>query len=338
MVKALNYPAAAARGLRQWLDEGRQGGVDPALAADYEACQRLLALLEHPDCQHFQLPDGGHFFNDKLKGIQGKPVRLPYPLISISYHCPMPPGAEETFDGSKLVHVPRRVAVAIEMGRDALAPRHSRIFPGCERICMVMALFNTATAPDLWRPCASVALMPTDKWDGTGYEGETIDPPTFMKEPGGVAFMGKISIMLPGFHQETIRNHGKDWAARSACYDIGGEGAAVLELCEALTCSNVKQHVIQRANPRLNARRAREGHLPFLETKVLTVVVPKPKGASPYRGGTHDSPGFHLCSGHIRSWPNDPTRNIWIEDYARGDRAKGEIRKTYKVVDGHETS
>ena len=103
-------------------------------------------------------------------------------------------------------------------------------------------------------------------------------------------------------------------------------------MCEALTCSNVKEQVIQRANPRLNARRAREGCLPFLETKVLTVVAPKQKGAAPYQGGAHDSPKFHLCSGHIRSWPNDPTRNIWIEDYARGDRAKGEVKKTYKVV------
>jgi hypothetical protein len=329
-MKALNYPAAAARGLARFIAKGKASPHAAAFATDIRQCERFLELLLMPECQHFQLPEGGRIFDDQLKGIQGKPARLPYGLVSISYRCDNNRDYGDTFDGSKLIHVPKRVVLAIEIPAHEVAENYAHLFPGCERLCMVMAIL--CQQGEEWRPCIGCAILPMDQWDGTGYEGDIDRPPTFMKEPDGHAFMGKIRIMLPTHYDQLKRTHGADYAARSLYYDIGGEAAVVLELCEALTCSNVKEHIIQRANPRLNARRAREGHLPFLETKILTVVVPKQKGAAPYRGGTHDSPGFHLCSGHIRGWPNDPTRNIWIEDYARGDRAKGEVKKTYKVV------
>jgi hypothetical protein len=280
-------------------------------------------------CQHFQLPEGGHIFNDNLKGIQGKPVRLPYPLISISYRCDLPVGLDRpTFDGSKLIHVKKRVIVAIELPREKLLDNQYNFFPGCQRICMVMALF---TNDEIWRPCVSLALLPTDKWDGTGYEGDLEDAPSFLMEEGGAGFLGKVSIMLPFHYDQIVRQSGKDWAARSIHYDIGGEAAVVLELCEALTCTNVRESVIQRAKPGLNERRIRDGKLPILETKILTLDLPISRRAKvPHQGGTHAIPiGTQLCRGHLRGWPNDPTRNIWIEDYARGT---GEvIKKTYGV-------
>ena len=116
-------------------------------------------------------------------------------------------------------------------------------------------------------------------------------------------------------------------------YAPGMEATANLltELCEALTCTNVRESVIQRAKPGLNERRIRDGKLPILETKILTLDLPISKRVKlPHQGGTHAIPiGTQLCRGHIRGWPNDPTRNIWIDDYARG--TGDVIKKTYKV-------
>ncbi len=328
-MQALNYPAAAARSLREYIEQGKRENVNGEFARDIDSLEKLLALLEMDVCQHFQLPEGGHIFNDQLKGIQGKPVRLPYPLISISYRCDEPVGLDkQTFDGSKLVHVRKRVIVAVELPREKLTESQRNVFPGCERLCMVMALF---TNTEIWRPCISVALLPTDKWDGTGYEGDTEDVPRFVMEEGGPGFLGKVSVMLPRHFEQVAQQHGKEWANRSIHYDIGGEAGVVLELCEALTCSNVRESVIQRAKPGVNERRKRDGKLPILETKILTLDLPIERRVKiPHQGGTHAIPiGTQLCRGHIRGWPKDPTRNMWIEDYARGT---GEIiKKTYQV-------
>ncbi len=326
MVQALNYAADAARSLRGYIENGKRKNVNGEFTHDIESLERLLALLEMDVCQHFQLPEGGHIFNDNLKGIQGKPVRLPYPLISISYRCDEPVGLDkQTFDGSKLVHVKKRVIVAIELPREKLA---DDCFPGCQRLCMVMALFTNG---EVWSPCVSVALLPTDKWDGTGYQGDTADAPSFLMEKGGPGFLSKIRIMLPHHFDQVIKRYDRDWAERSIHYDIGGEAAVVLELCEALTCTNVRESVIQRAKPGLNERRIRDGKLPILETRALTLDLPISKRAKlPHQGGTHAIPiGTQLCRGHIRGWPNDPTRNMWIEDYARG--TGDVIKKTYQV-------
>lgn len=330
-MQALNYPAAAARSLRKFIDEGRSKNFNGEFDPDIDACERLLGLLQMDICQHFQMPEGGHIFDDKLKGIRGRAIRLPYPLISVSYHCgPEHTFLGETYDSSQLIPVPKRVTVAIELPREKLPEGKQDIFPGCQRVCMVMALFSEG---DEWRPCMSVALFPTDRWDGTGYEGDTFDPPAILKEPGGASFIARVSIMLPHFFNLATMAHGRDYAERSSYHDIGGEVAVVLELCEALTCTNVRSSVIQRAKPGLNARRARDGKLPILETKMLTVEVPIRHGATPHRGGTHATPiGMQLCRGHIRGWPKDPTRNMWIEDYARGDASKGVIKKTYAVT------
>jgi hypothetical protein len=342
MVQALNYPAAAARGLERFIEDGKQElnrliawdqPVHPDMAHDILSCERFLGLLRFPLCEHFQLPEGGHLFNDELKAIRGKPVKLPYPLISISYRVDtQSPRDSNTFDGSKLVHVPKRVAVAIELAREQLPVNARDVFPGCQRVCMVMAIF--ATEGDNWRPCMSVVLLPTDKWDGTGFEGETVETPSFMTDNKcDSSFVGKISVMLPWHYRQAVKMHGEDYALRSIHHDIAGEVEAVLELCEALSCSNVYEASIQEPRLQVNARRIREGKLPLWRTKVLKVRVPRGREQKPWQGGHHDTPGYHICMGYTRRVPwSNGAETQWIQDYGRGDPAKGVIKKTYRVT------
>jgi hypothetical protein len=333
-MQALNYPASAARGLRRYIDELKTKAVNAAeFEADFVACEQLIRLLE--TAEHFQLPENGDILNDRLKGIKGKGVRLPYQLITASYHISNTIDVDgtdvdgTTVDGSKLEPVPKRVTLAYQREIQAGTP-DAELFPGCQRICEVAAIFGRDNGE--WVPCISIALFPADQWDGAGYEGELARAPELMTKPTGVAFVGRVKIILPGRYKRLARTYGPQHAERAAYHDIAAEVSAVLEMCEALTCSNVHEATIQHAKPGLNERRIRDGKLPLWETKVLTIDVPVSRtNPTPWQGGTHATPRLHLCQGYIRSWPNDPTRNIWINDYARGDPAKGSIKKTYKL-------
>jgi hypothetical protein len=66
---------------------------------------------------------------------------------------------------------------------------------------------------------------------------------------------------------------GFDQTFRESLHDIGGEVRAVLELCEALACSNVKIDTIQHENKKANAKRAKNGKIPIYATKTLSLMV-----------------------------------------------------------------
>ena len=58
---------------------------------------------------------------------------------------------------------------------------------GASIVCAVMSIFSEDKSN--WKPCMSIAFFPTDKWDGTGYEGEMEDVPSMVKTPGGHFFI-----------------------------------------------------------------------------------------------------------------------------------------------------
>ena len=114
-------------------------------------------------------------------------------------------------------------------------------------------------------------------------------------------------------------------------HDIADETRTVLELCEALTCSNVGTATIQEANEAKNARRVRDGKLPLFETKVLTLNVPQNRighQGEPV-GVERAGPRHHLRRGHIRNLADG--RRIWVPSCSVGDPLKGVVDKTYSL-------
>ncbi|MBK9294907.1 MAG: hypothetical protein IPM57_10795 [Oligoflexia bacterium] len=101
------------------------------------------------------------------------------------------------------------------------------------------------------------------------------------------------------------------------------------ELLTALSCKNVEQTIIQKADKALNDRRVKSGKLPLLEERILTIKVNKKVGNTGTGGGNHQSPRQHLRRGHIRRLESG---NIWVKSCVVGDAAKGVINKQYKVV------
>lgn len=105
--------------------------------------------------------------------------------------------------------------------------------------------------------------------------------------------------------------------------------SSVLELIEALSCSNVTHEPIEKINPAVNARRIRDGKLPLYETRCLVINAGKSVGVGNGIGGTHGSPRQHLRRGHIRRHPT--AGNIWVNSCVVGSSELGVIEKQYAV-------
>lgn len=58
-----------------------------ASTIDDEASRQTLLMLCDliSDAQHFKIPDNGRIFNDRLKGLKGEILHLPFPTITLSF-------------------------------------------------------------------------------------------------------------------------------------------------------------------------------------------------------------------------------------------------------------
>ena len=102
----------------------------------------------------------------------------------------------------------------------------------------------------------------------------------------------------------------------------------VLELCEALSCKNIKPAIHQEASP-ANVKRIKAGKVPILETKVLTIDVNygKVTVATDRTIQGRKSPVKHLRMGHTRRLKSGV--KIWINNMVV---SSGEFRdKIYRV-------
>lgn len=103
-----------------------------------------------------------------------------------------------------------------------------------------------------------------------------------------------------------------------------------LELCEALTCKNVKSIPIQEGLSTIPNRNGKLTKIkpPFFETKMLVIDVNDStytKYGTPT--GKHKSPRQHLRRGHIRRLESG--NNIWVTSCVVGDKSNGVIEKIY---------
>jgi len=120
-----------------------------------------------------------------------------------------------------------------------------------------------------------------------------------------------------------------DSALKECARDISGEVLAVLEMCEALTCSNVKIDTLQECNKKVNAKRIKKGKLPIYETKVLSLDFNKSRSLIGRQVSDRASPRQHLRRGHIRNINDD--KRIWVNSCIVGSSELGKIDKSYNL-------
>lgn len=112
-----------------------------------------------------------------------------------------------------------------------------------------------------------------------------------------------------------------------AGFDLGREAIAICEMCNVLQCTNIVTELLDPPQA-LNAKRARNGKVPFFEYRVLKIEERADSAAE--CGGTHSPPRLHYRRGHIRRLPDN--RKTWVRPAMVGDKTRGLIVKDYDVA------
>lgn len=336
MISAKNYAAQAEGGIKRW---SKTLNGYPYSDIDANICIMTANIINQ--AVHFAIPDGGSIFDDNLKGLCGVQARLPYPLITVEYFVDE---KDALYYEETPIHVPRRVVLAQELDHDSIykfsqsinlgmPDDYLSIFPDDKFIHIIVAneLYGQ------WVLCLMSWIIPIT-WDYRPADPakiRLIEP--LRKDKGkspSLRYTGIPCPLLPGLFSDFVKQVGQTEAIRSSVHDISGEINALLELCEALTCSNVTTETLQHENKKANQKRVNRGKLPIYETKQLVIETPKIIHA---RGIGHgidrSSPRQHLRRGHIRKLNND--QRIWVNSCVVGSANIGKIHKTYSVVTNH---
>lgn len=332
MISAKNYAAKAEAGIAKWA----------AAPANYEKreydvffCEMFIRLIK--DAVHFAIPDNGEIFNDDLKGLVGLKARLPYPSITVEYFVD---DSKSSHSEAAPIYSPRRLVLAIESDKNEILSHQAKMeitnginafgaFPDDEIIQIIVA--NEINGN--WALCPMSWVMPST-WDYQ-FEGENVRQFDPLIPPKSKRRMAGTPIpILPGLFGALCEMRGVEQSFRECVHDVAGEVTAVLELCEALACSNVTAETMQHENKKANARRAKKGKLPIYETKVLSIDVQRTTHRTGVKYGDRSSPRQHLRRGHIRRLHDD--RRIWVNSCAVGTQSLGRVDKNYRVFSSKE--
>lgn len=317
MITAKNYVAQAIKSMSQ--------AVIPLAASadmkkDADALKGMIDEFAH--AVHFALPDNALIFDDSLRGLRGASVRLPFQTITIEYFAEDNP----TQRNAELKIARKRLVYAFEASAEQIGPELQLAYPEADAWIFVYGFY--ANEAGVWSPCLCSWAMPST-WDCVENTSPVAEPLIPSKE--SIKMIGYPVPFMGQMFDQAVKAYGTDKAITYVTHDISGEVRAVLELCEALSCSNVSHEPIEKVNPAVNARRVRDGKMPLYETRRLVINAGQPTASGQGAGGTHASPRQHLRRGHIRRLP---TSNIWVNSCVVGSAENGILHKDYAVKNG----
>ena len=299
MTEPLNYLRSALPYLREiWL---------PLLSRQYpEEAHVIGELLEQAQkAVKFVLPVGGRIFNDKGKGLPEVP-RLPFPLLAIEYRAASGDGiVGDVFGKDKTMVARKRIVLASQQE---------------DRINVWGIVGGIPDHPEMWVITPYYAtVIPTDE-----QLHEVPEIRLGLIDNNGV--YPHIGIELHAIGRLAKLYAGAEWR-KCAYYDLADEVAAVLELIEALTCSNVAHEALPVR--KMNKAAGIRGALPFDEYRVLVITSPSEQGRRDGIHGMHRAPREHLRRGHIRRLATG--YNIWINSCVVNAGVGNKVFKDYEV-------
>lgn len=302
-MKPLNY-------LRQATDELRSTWIPYYATVAPETSKICSEMLDScKSAVKFVLPQGGRILKDKLKGLEGLDViRLPFPEIVIEYACSKDSdGLVERLVGKDNSYsAPKRIVFAWE--NDGKIYVHS-IFQGVSN-----------SGSKVWTMLPAIGVV----WPGKPSIQFDLDCETNPEED--IGFLS-VSIIPAGELYDTAYGGGVGTIGHQRAYaDITDEMNAVLELVEALSCSNVTHESLPIQKQNKSA--AKRGALSFDEYRVLVVKV-QGSNSRQSNGGTHGAPREHLRRGHIRILATG--KRIWINSCVVNAGIGGRIDKSYDM-------
>ena len=321
-ITAKNYAAQAQAGLKLWAD-----ATAHLYSKDAKAVRELSASIG--DAVHFALPDNGRIMEDGLKGLQGIDLRLPYPAITVEYFV----NEKAPWNPETEVSSPKRLAFAYEIPQ-GMFDDVSEFSEGGVIVFAANFISRENGTGGYWGPIPMGLAIPR-RWEGRAWLGVQ---PSIAPAESGTVFTCIDVPLCHEIYEQMVDAYGEESAALYAHHDIQDEATAVLELCEALACSNIESEVIEPVDQRKNAKRIKQGKLPRYETRRLVIKAPITRGAESQAQGGSDrqGPREHLRRGHIRRLQDG--RRIWVQSCVVGSRENGVIHKSYAVVGAKETA
>lgn len=237
---------------------------------------------------HFSVPDGGDILGNSGRSLQGTQLRLPYPVISVEV------------DLHDLDNV---LSPCLIVAKEGLPPGVDK--PSAEIAIFVSVWFRGSEGP--WAPLPLGSFFP-NRAEQTSSEGFDYFPCPALPLLAGKALKLGVDSTLQSLLM--------------TC------GYVLLELLEALSCSNVTQEVAQEARKKGSPIKSK---YPKYEVKTLVVTTHTAKHArrTDGAGGIHASPRQHLRRGHIRRLHDG--RKIFVNSCVVGSAEAGVIGKDYKV-------
>ena len=280
--------------------------VDTSTAVEYERIVTSMAKA-----QKFILPDGGLILDDKLKGITEYP-KLPFPEITIEYYLPQQHemcAAEKVFGREGTSICRKRIVHAVQLENNDIL------------------VYSIYTQEDKWIICPFYAkITKTVYIDNTGYFSKM--------ELEHDLKTNKLPIQI-GLQYGIINNsksvNKEDWP-KHAFIDLNDEIKALLELLEALSCSNIKTSKVKTKEPTVKNKPNKK---PLFDTyHILTVDVSRDENdSSDYTERHNVSTGIkkreHLRRGHIRTYKSG--LRIWIQNIVVNKGIGAKVNKIYDV-------
>lgn len=293
-ITAKNYSAQAEKGLEDYA----KFLVGKGRIYDARKTRELPSLIKKS--VKFTIPNNGVIFDDGFKGLMGNVrLSLPFDNCSIEYH---------------LDRVVSNDDILIKESEDKEnGGIHSRMVvrkkllilsQDDEHITFFSVFF--AEKYNLWKTQPFFGKIKREKI-GDSIEFEAVH-----------------------FFDEVLCRTQGNYFIDSCVSTLHKDGESILELLEALSCTNVEISIHQPASPK-NAQRIKSHKLPIYETKVLTIKAGKESLSNSDSSikDNHASPRQHLRRGHIRRLESG---NIWVNSCVVGSKENGVIDKQYKVV------
>lgn len=268
---------------------------------DYRMCKMVLKVATASP--KFILPTDGHIFNDNLKGLPEE-LKLPYPEIVIEYTVSDNIGlSEKIFGEENTIKAKKRIIIAVQHKDTNTILVYSIVEM---RGIWTMLPFYA----ELFR-ATNLNKKADSEWLGVD-ENELIEGLGIKVIPTGTL---ALSVLGPNWE-------------KNAYVDLSDEVGTVLELIEALSCSNVTHEALPRR--KLNKSAKKNGALPFDEYRVLTIkTTNEDRNKKASLEGNHRSPREHLRRGHIRHLA---TKKVWVNSCVVNPGTKGKINTVYKIT------
>lgn len=294
---------------------------------DLEMTLDVIALIGR--AQHFLLPSNGRLLDDEASGLVGMPLRLPYATITASYTVPS--------HGKECGDSPERLIVATQCEFD----EHmlSRAWP----------TDKPALRAFLGQPV--IVVFPVGKVitpQGPQWEIHPVGwvlPPELKSRPwrkqdeeiriiSDASVFGGPIILMPAQMRQAYQHDNS--MAQQMENVAATEASIMLELLEALACSNVQVRPNRSTPHAVNVRRERDKKLWLYDDWKLTIDIPPelgegsvgPTARSPQGGRV--PPRQHQRRHHFRIYKASG-KQVEVKATVVGTNTHGLVDKTYRL-------